>query len=72
MGGYGLILVVSAVLTWVLTFGVRWVAVRAGAVVVPDERRVHDRPTPTGGGVAMFLAFLAAMALASRLLPGLL
>jgi UDP-GlcNAc:undecaprenyl-phosphate GlcNAc-1-phosphate transferase len=65
--GYGVILGVSAVLTWLLTFGVRWVAVRAGALVLPDDRRVHDRPTPTGGGAAMFLAFLAAMALASRL-----
>ncbi|HSS11889.1 MAG TPA: MraY family glycosyltransferase [Acidimicrobiales bacterium] len=36
-------------------------------VVMPDERRVHDRPTPTAGGAAMFLAFLAAMVVASQL-----
>jgi UDP-GlcNAc:undecaprenyl-phosphate/decaprenyl-phosphate GlcNAc-1-phosphate transferase len=65
--GYGVVLGVAAVGTWILTFGARWAAVRCGAVVAPDERRVHDRPTPTGGGAAMFVAFLAAMAVASRL-----
>jgi UDP-GlcNAc:undecaprenyl-phosphate GlcNAc-1-phosphate transferase len=36
-------------------------------VVAPGERRVHDHPTPTLGGAAMFMGFLSAMALASRL-----
>jgi UDP-GlcNAc:undecaprenyl-phosphate GlcNAc-1-phosphate transferase len=38
-----------------------------GAVVPPDPRRVHDRPTPLGGGGAMFVAFLLSMAVASRI-----
>ena len=67
MFGYGVVLIVATVGTWLLTFGARWVALRAGAVVAPDDRRVHDRPTPIGGGAAMFVAFLAAMAVASRL-----
>jgi UDP-GlcNAc:undecaprenyl-phosphate/decaprenyl-phosphate GlcNAc-1-phosphate transferase len=65
--GYGVVFAVSAVATWLVTFGARWVALRAGAVVAPDEERVHERPTPVGGGAAMFVAFLAAMAVASRI-----
>src|SRR5437773_2406126 len=34
---------------------------------MPGERRVHTTPLPTVGGAAMFLAFLAAMAVASQL-----
>jgi UDP-GlcNAc:undecaprenyl-phosphate GlcNAc-1-phosphate transferase len=36
---------------------------------MPDERRVHERPTPTAGGAAMFVAFLIAMCVASKLKP---
>ena len=50
--------------TAVLTPVVRFVAFKVGAVVAPDERRVHERPTATLGGTAMFLAFLAAFAVA--------
>ncbi len=53
--------------TAVLTPVVRMVAFKIGAVVTPDERRVHERPTATLGGAAMFLAFLASFAVASRL-----
>jgi UDP-GlcNAc:undecaprenyl-phosphate GlcNAc-1-phosphate transferase len=44
-------------------------AVRFGAVVQPsdDPRRVHTRALPTLGGAAMFVGFLAAMAVASQL-----
>ncbi len=58
---------VAAVVTLVLTGVVRWAAVRFSIVVLPDERRVHERPTPTLGGAAMFVGFLAAMAVASQL-----
>lgn len=64
---YFVVLGVAAVSTFVLCFPVRWFAVRIGAVVHPDERRVHTRPTPTIGGSAMFLAFLISMVVASRL-----
>lgn len=64
---YALIGGAAALLTLVLTPLVRWVAVRWGAVVQPDERRVHERPTPTIGGVAMLVGFLGGMLVASRL-----
>lgn len=61
MLGYGIVFLVAALTTYLLTFPVRKFAVRIGAIVVPDERRVHLRPTPTIGGVAMFMGFVAAM-----------
>ncbi len=67
MAQYLLILVVAALVTWLLTPPVRHVAIRLGAVVSPDARRVHERPTPTLGGAAMYGGFLAAMAVASVL-----
>lgn len=67
MGGYGIVLAVAVVSTYLVTFGVRRVAIRFGAVVLPDERRVHEKPTPTGGGVAMFVAFLVSMGVASQM-----
>jgi UDP-GlcNAc:undecaprenyl-phosphate GlcNAc-1-phosphate transferase len=70
MAEYLIVLGVAALVTWVLTPPVRDLAVRLGAVVSPDARRVHEQPTPTLGGVAMFAGFLAAMAVAS-ILPGL-
>jgi UDP-GlcNAc:undecaprenyl-phosphate GlcNAc-1-phosphate transferase len=36
-------------------------------MVMPDDRRVHERPTPTGGGTGMYVGLLAAMAVASQL-----
>jgi UDP-GlcNAc:undecaprenyl-phosphate GlcNAc-1-phosphate transferase len=67
MRAYFVVLGVAAGATFLLCFPARWFAVRIGAVVHPDERRVHTRPTPTIGGSAMFLGFLVAMVVASRL-----
>src|SRR5687768_115322 len=67
MAEYLIVLVVAALVTWLLTPFVRRMAIRLGAVVSPDARRVHERPTPTLGGAAMYGGFLAAMAAASVL-----
>ncbi|MBO2521893.1 MAG: undecaprenyl/decaprenyl-phosphate alpha-N-acetylglucosaminyl 1-phosphate transferase [Clostridia bacterium] len=66
--------------SWGLTPLVRRAAVRWGFVELPSERRIHQRPLPLGGGVALFAAFwvtvlaalgfepeLAGLALASGL-----
>ncbi len=57
---------IAAVGTYLLTFPVRKASVKVGALIMPDERRVHTRATPTAGGAAMFLAFLVAMVVASQ------
>jgi UDP-GlcNAc:undecaprenyl-phosphate GlcNAc-1-phosphate transferase len=67
--GYGIVLGVALAVTLALTPVVRMLAVRLGAVVAPsgDARHVHTRPTPTLGGAAMFVGFLAAIAVASHM-----
>ena len=64
---YIIIFGVAAVTTWVVTFAVRVMARRQSLIVVPDDRRVHERPTPTGGGAGMYLGMLVAIAVASQL-----
>jgi UDP-GlcNAc:undecaprenyl-phosphate GlcNAc-1-phosphate transferase len=64
---YGIIFAVAAAVTFVTTPLVRRLAIRVGAVVGPDERRVHKVPTPTLGGAAMFIGFLVALVVASQL-----
>jgi UDP-GlcNAc:undecaprenyl-phosphate GlcNAc-1-phosphate transferase len=66
-GGYAIVLAVAAGGTFLLTFLARRLAVRFSFLVMPDERRVHTRPTATTGGAAMFVAFLVAMVVASQL-----
>jgi len=64
---YIIVFAVAAAATWLATFPVRAMARRHALIVVPDLRRVHERPTPTGGGAAMFLGLLVAVAVASQL-----
>lgn len=64
---YLLIAAVGAAVTLVATPLVRRLAVRFLIIVEPDARRVHETPTPTVGGAAMFVGFLVAMAVASQL-----
>lgn len=64
---YLVVLTVVAVVTCVGTALMRRISRRIGAVDAPDERRAHTRPTPTLGGVAMFVGFLAGMVVAWRM-----
>ncbi len=70
LGWYALVLVVAAATTAALTLPARALSARAGYVALPDERKVHGRATPYGGGAAMFMGFLAAMTVAA-VVPGL-
>jgi len=65
--GYGTILAISALATFLLTFVARRVAVRCGVVEAISDRKVHEKATPTAGGAAMYVAFLLAMGIASRM-----
>jgi UDP-GlcNAc:undecaprenyl-phosphate GlcNAc-1-phosphate transferase len=64
---YAAVFAVAALTTFALTPVVRRLAIRFGAVVKPDERRVHEVPTPTLGGGAMLIGFLVGMLVAWRL-----
>jgi len=61
IGAYAIVLAVVTVTTFVALFGIRRLSFRIGAVVSPDARHVHERPTPTLGGVAMLLGILVGM-----------
>jgi UDP-GlcNAc:undecaprenyl-phosphate GlcNAc-1-phosphate transferase len=50
-------------LSYLLTPWVSRLAVRFGAVAVPRERDVHQKPLPRWGGLAMFGAFLFTLGL---------
>jgi len=65
--GYLIVGAVAFLVTFVSTPIVVLFARRFGLVVEPDERRVHTRPTPDVGGIAMFAGFLAAMFIASKM-----
>ena len=69
MKGYAVVCGVALGTTFLLTPVVLWLAKRFGAVVAPssDARHVHTKPTPTLGGAARFVGFLAAMAVASHM-----
>ena len=64
LGAYGIVLAVVTVTTFATMFLVRRLAFRLGAVVRPDDRRVHQRPTPTLGGLGMLVGLLVGMAVA--------
>jgi UDP-GlcNAc:undecaprenyl-phosphate GlcNAc-1-phosphate transferase len=64
---YIIVFVVAALATWLSTFVMRSLARRHSLLVMPDERRVHERPTPTAGGTAMYVGMLVAMAVASQI-----
>jgi len=61
---YLLVGLVALVASFILTPLVRWMAVKIGAIDKPSDRKVHANPTPTLGGLAMFLALLIAGAVA--------
>ena len=68
MTAYLIVFLVAAVATFALTPVVRRLSTRLGAIDQPSERKIHSSPTPTMGGLAMWVAFLLAMAV-SRFLP---
>ncbi len=57
------ILLVSWLLTTSLTPLAELFSLKAGAVDWPDRRKIHDRPTPRLGGIAVFLGILTSLAL---------
>lgn len=57
----------AALTTLVATPLTSRLGVRVGALAVPDDRRVHEKVTPTSGGLALLAGFLVGMATSWRL-----
>jgi UDP-GlcNAc:undecaprenyl-phosphate/decaprenyl-phosphate GlcNAc-1-phosphate transferase len=58
----------AAAITCAGTPLVRRFSIAVGAIAQPSDRMVHERPTPSLGGLAMYAGFLGAL-LVARLLP---
>jgi UDP-GlcNAc:undecaprenyl-phosphate GlcNAc-1-phosphate transferase len=61
-------IVPSFLLSWLSAFVIRRRAASWGLVDQPGERKVHEQPTPMGGGLAIWLGVLAPFLLGSILL----
>jgi UDP-GlcNAc:undecaprenyl-phosphate/decaprenyl-phosphate GlcNAc-1-phosphate transferase len=64
---YLLVGCVAAGLTYLLTPPVIALCRRVGALAWPGDRKVHTIATPTLGGLAMWMGFLGALLIATRL-----
>ncbi|MGZ5214404.1 MAG: glycosyltransferase family 4 protein, partial [Actinomycetota bacterium] len=68
MRAYLLVFVVSAGVTLAATPLVRLLSLRLGWIDKPSDRKVHPTPTPTVGGLAIFLGVLAGL-VTTRFVP---
>ena len=53
---------ISMAAVFVLAPASGWLAVKIGAMDMPDARKVHTAPVPRAGGVAVYLGFMIALA----------
>ncbi|MDE3030647.1 MAG: undecaprenyl/decaprenyl-phosphate alpha-N-acetylglucosaminyl 1-phosphate transferase [Acidobacteriota bacterium] len=67
---YAIVAVVAALVTLLVDFPARAISMRVGYAAQPDERKVHERVTPYGGGAAMFIGLCVAVVVAD-LIPSL-
>jgi UDP-GlcNAc:undecaprenyl-phosphate/decaprenyl-phosphate GlcNAc-1-phosphate transferase len=65
---YLLVFAASAGVTFMVTPVVRRLALWRGWIDQPSDRKVHPRPTPTAGGLAMYVGVAAGL-LAARAIP---
>jgi UDP-GlcNAc:undecaprenyl-phosphate GlcNAc-1-phosphate transferase len=64
---YAVVFGTAVLITFLAASVIRLFAVKIGAVTPIRDRDVHTLPTPRLGGVAVYLGFAGAMAVASRL-----
>ncbi len=58
---YILVFVSALILVFIFTPLVRYLANRLGIIVMPHDRKIHENPTPSLGGVAIFLAIILSL-----------
>jgi UDP-GlcNAc:undecaprenyl-phosphate/decaprenyl-phosphate GlcNAc-1-phosphate transferase len=65
---YLVVFAASFVATLLTTPAIRRLSVRLGWIDRPSDRKVHPKPTPTAGGIAIFIGLAVGLGL-SRVLP---
>jgi UDP-GlcNAc:undecaprenyl-phosphate GlcNAc-1-phosphate transferase len=58
----------SACVCWTAAWGVRRLGPRAGLIDRPGARKIHDKPMPTSGGLAIWLGLVVPLGLGHCLL----
>lgn len=58
---YLITFVIALILALFLTPLNRLFSQKVGAIVMPHDRKIHERPTPTMGGIAIFIAVLLSL-----------
>ncbi len=61
IASYIVVMLVGLVVTLLANRPARLISLRIGYAAQPDERKVHETPTPYGGGAAMFVGLCIAM-----------
>lgn len=60
------ILLVTFLTSFVLTPIIRMIAIHVNALDIPDKRKIHNKPMPRLGGLAIFLTFMLGYMLYAR------
>jgi Fuc2NAc and GlcNAc transferase len=53
--------IAGAVLSFLITFLVRWIAIKVSIVDIPNYRSSHDVPTPRGGGISIAIVWFLGL-----------
>ena len=61
MQTYLVALTVALAVAYITTPWVKYMAIKAGALDAPDARKVHKKPIPRMGGLAIYLGFVLAV-----------
>ena len=69
MSNIGILAIITAFISFIITPLVKKLAIRVNAIDIPkDERRVHNKPIPLLGGLAIYIAFVLGTILYSDIL----
>jgi UDP-GlcNAc:undecaprenyl-phosphate GlcNAc-1-phosphate transferase len=64
-----LLCAIAFITSFLLTPWARKLSFKIGALDMPNHRKMHANPMATGGGIAIFLGFLAAFLFINRITP---
>ena len=67
IASYVIVMLIGAVVTALANRPARVISLRVGYVAQPDERKVHQKVTPYGGGAAMLVGFCVALVAAEAM-----